>query len=199
MKHVNVFVLAALLGLANVAGATNPIADSHDNNSVNATATANGGKADADATGVGFGGDASNKTDVRNSAKQGQSQTSENYQGINIDTNVEAPDVKGMGRELAKHASSAAEVRSDSKTDMSPCGDSTGLSAQAGVLGGGFATVSETCRAFRLQVLEARTTTPATEDTDAVVPVATRLAEISYFVGWFPRLVLHVASFGVLN
>lgn len=201
MKRVNVFVIAALLGFANVAGATNPVVDdSIHNSATGGSATANGGRSDSDATAV-------NQTDVdvRNSAnsgsfsgassnqKQSQGQGQDQAQGISAfngnTTTVEAPDVKGMGKELAKHASSAAEVRSDSKTGDSPCGDSTGLSAQAGLGGAGFATTSETCKAFRLQRLEAGD--PAA--------VSTTLAEITYFVGWLPRTVLHVASFGVLN
>lgn len=217
MKRVSVFVLAALLGFANVAGATNPVVDDSIHNSASATGGA-GGRADADAVGVGFGGDASNKTnvdtdvntkvntDVRNSAnsgsfsgassnqKQGQGQDQGQAQGINAfngnTTTVEAPNVKGMGKELAKHASSSAEVRSDSKGGDSPCGDSTGLSAQAGLGGAGFATTSETCKAFRLQRLQA---------TDTTGSVSTTLASITYYVGWFPRTVLHVATFGVLN
>lgn len=214
-------VLAGALALAPAAFADSTHTTTSGGD-VNVTATGGaggaGGRADADATGIGFGGSASNRNDVdtsvktdvdvRNSAnsgsfsgassnqKQGQEQGISAFNGNT--TTVEAPDVKGMGKELAKHASSAAEVRSGSAPDMSPCGDSTGLSAQAGVLGGGFATVSETCRAFRLQVLEARTITKVEGKKDEV-PVATRLAEVSYYVGWLPRLALHLASFGVLN
>jgi len=115
------------------------------------------------------------------------SNTQAQYQGIT--TTVEAPDVKGMGSELAKHADSAGDVRSNSNPATSPCGDSTGLSGQVGVAGGGLATVTETCRAFRLQMLE--TVSPDS--------YSTKLAEITHFVGWFPRMLLHVASFGVLN
>lgn len=226
MKRVSVFVLAALLGFAQVGRA----GDNHDTTSGDVTVTATGGaggaggRADSDA--VAFGGNASNRndvdtnvktnvdTDVRNSANsgsfsgassnqkqgqgqfQGQGQSSEQGQNQGISafngntTTVEAPDVKAMGKELAKHASSSAEVRSDSKGGDSPCGDSTGLSAQAGLGGAGFATTSETCKAFRLQRLQA---------TDTEGSVSTTLAGITYYVGWFPRTVLHVATFGVLN
>jgi hypothetical protein len=94
-----------------------------------------------------------------------------------------------MAKELTKHAESAGDVSSNSNVGGSPCGDSTGLSGQVGVAGGGLATVTETCRAFRLQVLE-----QGSPDS-----FSTELARITYYVGWFPRLLLHVASFGVLN
>jgi hypothetical protein len=217
MKHVNVYLLAALLGVASPAFATNNgVGNECQGNSCGAqggAGGAGGAGGHADATAVGVGGSASNRTDVdvdastRSSATsvsgassrqgqlQGQQQGQEqsNSQGISAfngnTTTVEAPDVKGMGKELAKHASSSAEVRSDSKGGDSPCGDSTGLSAQAGLGGAGFATTSETCKAFRLQRLQ------ATDNGS----VSTTLAQITYFVGFPFRLVLHVASFGVLN
>lgn len=220
MKHVNVYLLAALLGVASPAFATNNgVGNECQGNSCGAqggAGGAGGAGGHADATAVGVGGSASNRTDVdvdastRSSATSGsvsgassrqgqlqgqqQGQEQSNSQGISAfngnTTTVEAPDVKGMGKELAKHASSAAEVRSDSKGGDSPCGDSTGLSAQAGLGGAGFATTSETCKAFRLQRLQA---------TDSTGSVSTTLAGITYYVGWFPRTVLHVASFGILN
>lgn len=125
--------------------------------------------------------------------KQGQLQGQMQGQGISAfngnTTTVEAPDVKGMGSELAKHAESAGDVRSNSNPEVSPCGDSTGLSGQVGVAGGGLATVTETCRAYRLEVL-----TKVSPET-----MSTKLARITHFVGWLPRTLLHVASFGVLN
>jgi hypothetical protein len=138
-----------------------------------------------------------NRASSSSSAEQEQGQEQEQYQGQGQGisafngntTTVEAPDVKGMGSELAKHADSAGDVRSNSNPATSPCGDSTGLSGQVGVAGGGLATVTETCRAFRLQMLE--TVSPDS--------YSTKLAEITHFVGWFPRMLLHVASFGVLN
>ena len=129
--------------------------------------------------------------DARSQASQGQVQGQ--GQGISAfngnTTTVEAADVKGMGEQLKNHAESAGDVRSNSNPDVSPCGDSTGLSGQAGVVGAGLATVSETCRAYRLEVLE------------KVSPGATttKLARITHFAGWLPRTLLHVASFGVLN
>lgn len=117
----------------------------------------------------------------------------EQAQGINAfngnSTIVEAPDMKGMGSELAKHAASAGDVRSHSNPEISPCGDSSGLSGQVGVAGGGLATVTETCRAYRLEVL-----TKVSPDA-----TSTKLARFTHFVGWLPRTLLHVASFGVLN
>jgi len=125
------------------------------------------------------------------SAQQKQAQGQ--LQGISAfngnTTTVEAPDVKGMASELAKHAESAGDVRSFSNPEVSPCGDSTGLSGQVGVAGGGLATVTETCRAYRLEVL-------SKVSPDAM---STKLARFTHFVGWLPRTLLHVASFGVLN
>lgn len=145
---------------------------------VNAT----GGDADAAVFGSG-------NSYNHNAAFSGAS--SDQSQGINAfnGNTVEAADVKGMGSELAKHAETAGDVRSMSNPSVSPCGDSTGLSGQVGVAGGGLATVTEACRAYRLEVLT------------AVSPDATttKLARITHLVGWLPRTLLHVASFGVLN
>jgi len=118
---------------------------------------------------------------------QGQAQGISAFNGNT--TTVEAPDVKGMASEFAKHAESAGDARSLSNPEVSPCGDSTGLSGQVGVAGGGLATVTETCRAYRLEVL-----TKVSPDT-----MSTKLARITHFMGWLPRTLLHVASFGVLN
>ena len=147
--------------------------------------------------GFGFGGSALSKSESEatstSAAIQGQLQGQAQGQGISAfngnTTTVEAADVKGMGEQLKNHAESAGDVRSNSNPDVSPCGDSTGLSGQAGVVGAGLATVSETCRAYRLEVLE------------KVSPGATttKLARITHFAGWLPRTLLHVASFGVLN
>lgn len=226
MKHVSVFVLAAILGLASI-GRADSTHTTTSGGDVTVTATGGaggaGGRADSDAsaTGIGFGGSASNRNDVdtkvntdvdvRNSANSGsfsgassdqkqgqiqgqeQGQSQSNEQGINAfngnTTTVEAPDVKGMGKELAKHASSAAEVRSSSSAQISPCGDASGLSAQAGLFGGALATVPETCRAARLQALE-------TVDNGSF---STTLAQVTYYGGWFPRFMLHIVTAGVLN
>ena len=118
---------------------------------------------------------------------QGQAQGISAFNGNT--TTVEAPDVKSMAEELTKHAESAGDVRSNSNPEVSPCGDSTGLSGQVGVAGGGLATVTETCRAYRLEVL-----TKVSPDT-----MSTKLARFTHFAGWLPRTLLHVASFGVLN
>ena len=147
--------------------------------------------------GFGFGGSALSKSESEatstSAAIQGQLQGQAQGQGISAfngnTTTVEAPDMKGMGEQLKNHAESAGDVRSNSNPDVSPCGDSTGLSGQAGVVGAGLATVSETCRAYRLEVLE-KVSPDAT---------TTKLARITHLVGWLPRTLLHVASFGVLN
>ena len=139
--------------------------------------------------GVGFGGssDATSFAGASSDQAQGQAQGISAFNGNT--TTVEAPDMKGMGEQLKNHAETAGDVRSNSNAAASPCGDSTGLSGQAGVVGGGLATVTETCRAYRLEVLT------------AVSPDATttKLARITHLVGWLPRTLLHVASFGVLN
>lgn len=93
-----------------------------------------------------------------------------------------------------RHAETAGDARSASASDRSPCGDSTGLSGQTGVAGGGLATITETCRAWRLQVLAAESTRE-----DGSMPLTTHLAKVTHIVGWFPRMVLHVATLGVLN
>ena len=143
--------------------------------------------------GVGFGGSSDATSFSGASSDQAQGQLQGQAQGISAfngnTTTVEAPDMKGMGEQLKNHAESAGDVRSNSNSVASPCGDSTGLSGQAGVVGGGLATVTETCRAYRLEVL-----TVVSPDA-----TSTKLARITHFLGWLPRTLLHVASFGVLN
>lgn len=153
----------------------------------------NGGDGGNGGNGVGFGGSSDATSFSGASSDQAQGQLQGQAQGISAfngnTTTVEAADVKGMGEQLKNHAESAGDVRSNSNPATSPCGDSTGLSGQVGVAGGGLATVTETCRAFRIQMLEA-------VNPDAT---STKLAKITHFVGWLPRTILHVASFGVLN
>jgi hypothetical protein len=60
---------------------------------------------------------------------------------------------------------------------------------QTGVAGGGMATITEACRAFRLQTLQAI----------GKGSFSTTLATITHYAGWLPRTILHVVSFGVLN
>ncbi len=97
---------------------------------------------------------------------------------------------KEQRRAAERHAESAADVRATSMPNNTPCGDTTGLSAQTGVAGGSLATVPEVCRAYRLQLLR------SSEDERSF---STTLATITHYAGWFPRLVLHVGSLGVLN
>lgn len=120
------------------------------------------------------------------SVRTGQRATTGN-QTINIDT--PAPDVALAAKRAARHSERAGDVRSNSRIGVSPCGDSTGLSVQTGVAGGGMATVSETCRAYRLQQLQAI----------GKGSFSTCLATITHYAGWLPRTILHIASFGVLN
>jgi len=88
-----------------------------------------------------------------------------------------------------KHAESAPPSSSASEAVASPCGDATGVSGQIGVAGAGLATITETCRAYRLQRLQKA----------APEATSTKLATITHYAGWFPRLVIHLASFGILN
>ena len=119
--------------------------------------------------------------------RQGGQRATTGSQTINIDT--PAPDVAKAAKRMARQAARAPRSVSDSKTGVSPCGDSTGLSVQTGVAGGGMATVSETCRAYRLQQLQKV----------GKGSFSTVLATITHYVGWLPRTILHVARFGVLN
>ena len=205
------FVLVGFIGLAPmIAHATNNGVGNqcqgnscgvHGGNGGNGGQGGNGGNGGVGngGNGFGFGGSANSESESTSVAIQGQAQgqfqgqDQGQAQGISAfngnTTTVEAPDVKGMGSELAKHAESAGDVRSNSNPEVSPCGDSTGLSGQVGVAGGGLATVTETCRAYRLEVL-----TKVSPDT-----MSTKLARFTHFAGWLPRTLLHVASFGVLN
>ena len=82
----------------------------------------------------------------------------------------------------ASSASSAAEE--------SPCGDTTGVAAQGVGGGGSIATITETCRAYRLKLLEEELGHDAFE---------TKLARLTHYLGWFPRLLSHMATLGVLH
>ena len=132
------------------------------------------------------GGDSESTSEVKFSGNS-NNRNSTGEQSVNI--NNPADDVEGAAKRMARHAESAARVRSDSKIGVSPCGDSTGLSVQTGVAGGGMATITEACRAFRLQTLQAI----------GKGSFSTTLATITHYAGWLPRTILHVASFGVLN
>jgi hypothetical protein len=166
MKHVNVYVLAALLGLAGVASA-NPLADSHDNNSVNATATGGSNRTDVDTS-------VKTDVDVRNSANSGsfsgassnqkqgqlQGQNQGQEQGINAfngNTTIVNPglksDVKYDGR---THAESAPESRGmTTGSDTTVCGAVGGASAQTGIFGGGISSESFACLATKHSVYQA--------------------------------------------
>lgn len=117
------------------------------------------------------------------------------FSNVDVDV-IDADNGDGIaeaGRQLRKaaerHAESAADVRGSSAAAESPCGDTTGVSAQTGVAGGALSTVSETCRAYRLQILQA-------QSPDSM---STKLAAVVHYVGFLPRLILHVGSLGVLN
>lgn len=120
-----------------------------------------------------------------NSNGQGQGQVALGKVSI---TNP-ADDVESAAKELAKQANSAPRATGQSSDGSTPCGDQTGVSGQIGVAGGGLATVSESCRAFRLQRLQE----------GGQGSLSTTLATVTHYAGWLPRTVLHVASLGVLN
>lgn len=220
---LSVIALSAILGVAPGAFADSSHTSGSDVTvNAQGGAGGAGGKG-GDASSFAAGGDASNHTsvdtDVRNSntnyngnsnrnssrsgassnQSQGQDQGQEQGQNQGITafngntTTVEAPDVKGMGKELAKHADSAARSQALSGGNVTPCGDVQGAAGQGGLFGFSIGTVSETCKAFRLQQLEALNAERKS------VPFSTRLAETSYYVAFLPRLVLNVCSFGILN
>lgn len=89
-----------------------------------------------------------------------------------------------------RHAERAPASVAFSSPQDGPCGDSTGLGAQGGNVGVSLATVSEACRAARVSALINR------ED----VPHAYKVAvAITYWSGYLPRLLLHIATAGVLG
>lgn len=88
-----------------------------------------------------------------------------------------------------RHAESAPPIYTYSTPSDSPCGDTTGLSGQTGLFGGGLSTITETCRAYRLERLKI-----AAPDS-----LPTRLAEFTHYLGWPTRTLLHFGSLGVLN
>ena len=166
---VKKLVLIGFLGMMPImANATVFGSDSHDTTTTSSAVATGGNGGSVVGSGNSANSNRNDNTAVAGSASfsgsdqeqgqlQGQGQFQGQDQGISAfngnTTTVEAPDVKGMASELAKHAESAGDVRSNSNPATSPCGDSTGLSGQVGVAGGGLATVTETCRAFRIQML----------------------------------------------
>ena len=109
--------------------------------------------------------------------------------------NNPADDVEGAAKQIRKgmERSAPAAPRAESSSrvvETNPCGDSTGLSVSTGPVAGGAGTITEACRVFRLNLLS---------DGKEGFSWGVYLAQISHFVGWLPRTVLHVASFGILN
>jgi hypothetical protein len=94
-----------------------------------------------------------------------------------------------VGEGLKHRASGAAESRSASIPLDHPCGDSTGLSAQTGIAGGSLSTVSEACRAFRVEEYGRRSTNRARKFA----------VETAYWLGFPTRLALAIATGGALN
>jgi len=140
------------------------------------------------------GGDASARSDAEASSSSRSGAVAIQGQGVEIideSVTVDASSYvyEDSTGELKNQAQTASDANSFSNPGKTPCGDSSGLSAQTGVAGGGLATIPETCRAYRLQRLQAS----APDD------LSTKLATITHLAGWFPRLLLHVASCGVLN
>ncbi len=123
------------------------------------------------------------------SSHQGQGQA----QGISAfngnTTTVEAMDIKGAAKELSKRAAEAARATAGSSgKGHTPCGDHTGLSVSTGAVGGGLGTITEACRAFRVTLAE-----------EIVSSKKAFAVRFQYWVGFLPRLILHVATLGVLN
>lgn len=220
MKHVSVFVLAAILGIAQVgrADSTHTTTSGGDvnvtaNGGNGGSASANGGssRSDSDATGIGFGGSASNRTDVdtdvkntnvntavsgaSSNQKQGQGQFQGQDQGQNqgisafngnttiVNPNVKT-DVKFDSRDLRDHASSAPEARGASSDGETPCGDVSGVSAQGGLFGGGFAMPSVACQTYRHEVLQ-----------DKYGDRASAVAETVLF--WFPGTLVRIVTYPI--
>lgn len=148
----------------------------------------NSNRSNSSSTGIGIGGGAS-------SVSEGSSANTNSSNTVTI--TEEGDDVRGAAIEAGKalvrygetHAETAPRATGWTVGRTTPCGDVTGLSGQTGIVGGGLSTITETCRAFRLQQLEV----------NAPAAWSTRLAKVTHFIGWLPRTVLHVASFGVLN
>lgn len=80
------------------------------------------------------------------------------------------------------------EARSYSYAKESPCGDSTGASASGRPFGVTFGTIPETCRAYRLEMLE-----------QSASGWKVRLARWTYYGAWPFRTVIHIASGGLLH
>lgn len=178
MKHVSILVLSAVLGFANVSLADSTHTTSGGDVTVTATGGAGGAGGRSDANAIGFGGNASNRTDVDTNVQNA------NVSGYFVETNVAAPDVKGMGKELQKHASSAAEVRGQSSDGETPCGDVSGISAQSGIFGGAFAVPSVACQTFRHEKLQ-----------DLYGDRASVKAEAVLF--WFPGFLVRLVTYPI--
>lgn len=203
--------------------ASSAIAGNNSNNSdtstggtstASSTAAAN---ANAIATGIGQGGDARSTLDadirvyggsltnvspssatavgVGGSAKQGQTQGNVGINGQGQSTTVQDNSVYNEtdGRQLRKaaerHADTAPNATATSAGAPGPCGDTVGLSGQVGVGGVGLGTITETCRAYRLNAQQELYPESA----------ATKLATFSHYTTYPFRLVLTIATFGLLG
>lgn len=87
------------------------------------------------------------------------------------------------------HAERAPRAVAMTVGGETPCGDITGASGQTGLAGGGFSTITESCRAFRLLILQDLAGDHRT----------TKLATFTHYAGWLPRTILHILTLGVLN
>lgn len=75
---------------------------------------------------------------------------------MHLETQVDAPDVKGMGKELARRASGAPEARGmTTGSDSTVCGAVGGASVQTGVFGGGISSESFACLAHKHSLYQA--------------------------------------------
>lgn len=81
-----------------------------------------------------------------------------------------------------------ADAPSFSNPSESPCGDSTGASAAGRPFGVTFGTITEACRAYRLEMLE-----------QSSAGWKVKLARWSHYAAWPVRFAVHFASGGILN
>lgn len=171
--------LLIVLGLPVVSFAGTP---SNSNNSDNSTShTENNSAAAASAAG----GNAKQKQ----GQKQTQNQTAVSAVSTTDNSISEATDGRQLRKAAERHAETAPNATAYSNGAPLPCGDSVGVSGQVGVGGVGLGTITETCRAFRLNVQQ------------ELYPnsFATKLATFTHYVAFPFRLVLTIGTAGLLG
>ncbi len=108
-----------------------------------------------------------------------------------VDTQPTADAIVKAAKIKQKHSARAprAQPGTSSPETKTPCGEGTGVSLQTGVAGGGAASILEACRAYRVKIQNEL-------DPDSM---RTTLVNVQYYVGFPFRLVLHMASGGILH